>query len=344
MLRTETSPSATTALPPGWPAHLRSTPLPESRDRRRARMRSVRRAVLSGDWQELRSVPGLRCMSPRVNIMHSIDTNEPASLQPATERLKTGINLLRAANAEASRTLEIASRVKDLSRPLFHLKYVWLYSRAMTQVLTPDPEKGQLLWNVPALAALCRPIQEAFVSLYYFAIEQVNKEESAFRDLLWNRHAVFKRLDLIRRYSAQNALAAAELPEAEKAFQQIDEKVRSHPHWASLDKDSANRLKNPENYISQSTNQIWSHAGLPEEMYDAVFRLLSQFSHVTPYAMVSLLGHHADSEEGAENMNVPINLALMCLCRSLSLIGSINDEFDAILDPGFKKFMQNWSQ
>lgn len=277
-----------------------------------------------------------------VEKMHSQGTNESASLQPATERLRTGVNLLRAANIEAARALEIASRMKALSRPLFHLKYVWLYSTAMTQVLTPDPEKERLLWNVPALAALCRPIQEAFVSLYYFAIEQVSEEESMFRDLLWNRHTLFKRYDLLKRYAAQNTFAAAEVPEAEREFQLIDEKLRSHPHWATLDKASASQLKNPEHYIAQSTNQIWSHAGLPEEMYDAVFRLLSQFSHVTPYAMVSLLGHQADTEEGAENMNVPINLALMCLCRSLSLIGSISDEFDTFLDPGFKKFMKNW--
>lgn len=274
--------------------------------------------------------------------MHSKYSHESTTLKSAIERLRTGISILRAANIETERVLEIASSIRGLSRPLFHLKYVWLYSTAMTKVLASNEEKGRFLWNVPALAALCRPIQEAFISLYYFAVEQIDEEESAFRDLLWNRHTAFKRFDLLKRYATLNALAAAELPEAEKAFHLIDTKLRSHSHWSTLDKASESRLKNPENYISKSTNQIWSHAGLPEEMYDAVFRLLSQFSHVTPYAMASLLGHQADTEEGAENMNVPINLALMCLCRSLSLIGSKSDEFDALLDPSFKKFMQSW--
>ena len=125
-----------------------------------------------------------------------------------------------------------------------------------------------MLWNAPGLAALCRPLLDAFLSLIYFAIETPEAEEAEFRQLLLSRHMVFKRWDLLRRADRSSAEIAAEHQIAQAEWEAVNETVLAHPHWAKLERNVAKKLASDgERYIPEPLDAVWARAGLPPDLY-----------------------------------------------------------------------------
>jgi hypothetical protein len=229
---------------------------------------------------------------------------------------------------------------KGVKSALPFLSLVWLYASGMRDLLHTKRQDGSMLWNAPAMAALARPLQEAFLSLVYFAIEKPEAEEAEFRQLLLSRHVAYKRWDLLRRADQTNKAIARECKSARADWETANQVVLDHPFMAKLATEVAKRIaKDGDQYLADPRDTIWERTNLPHELYDVTFRYLSQYAHATPYAVANLRYHKADHEDGAVNMTVPVGLALACVTTTLRYAGDLHPELNALLPPAFHKYV-----
>lgn len=268
--------------------------------------------------------------------------NSDNPVSPALERLGPNINLLHGGVCGLELIVRRAEELDDegVARALPFLGLIWLYATAMRDLLHTNRKDGLLLWNAPALAALCRPLQEAFLSMVYFAIEETPADEAEFRQLLLTRHIAYKRWDLLRRADQGNEMIASECASALAEWEGINEAVLGHPFFGELAPKAAKDIaKDGDKYILDSLDAIWARAGMSRELYDVTFRYLSQYAHATPYALGSLRYHQADTESGATNMTVPVGLALACITKALYYAGNLHPEIELLLPGAFHEFM-----
>ncbi|MCF8151923.1 MAG: DUF5677 domain-containing protein [Burkholderiaceae bacterium] len=267
---------------------------------------------------------------------------EPIS--PALDRLGENIKLLNGAVSGLEMILRRAEELDQVNvkEALPFLGLIWLYGSAIRALLEAKRQDGTMLWNAPALASLCRPLQEAFLSLVYFAIEKPEPEEAEFRRLLLSRHAIYKRWDLLRRADQSNETIARECASASVEWEAVQEVVCSHPYMGKLTPDTAKRVaKDGDQYILCSLDAIWERAGLPHELYGVTFRYLSQYAHATPYAVASLKFHQAGHENGAVNMMIPIGLALACVTQAIRISSQLDPSLGQLVPVAFRTFMND---
>lgn len=268
------------------------------------------------------------------------DYEDPIS--PALDRLGENTKLLNGAISGLELILRRAEELgqENVREALPFLGLIWLYGSAIRDLLEAKRQDGTMLWNAPALASLCRPLQEAFLSLVYFVIEKPEPEEAEFRQLLLSRHAVYKRWDLLRRADQSNETIARECASAFIEWETAQQAVCRHPYMGKLPPDIAKRVaKDGDQYILCPLDAIWERAGLPHDLYDVTFRYLSQYAHATPYAVASLKFHQAGHENGAVNMMIPIGLALACVAQAIRIASQLNPSLDELVPPAFRKFM-----
>jgi len=267
-------------------------------------------------------------------------SDDPVS--PALDRLGPNINLLHSSVCGLELIVRRAEELddEDVARALPYLGLIWLYATAMRDLLHTKREDGSMPWNAPALAALCRPLQDAFISMVYFAIEKPPADEAEFRHLLFTRHTAYKRWDLLRRADQGNEIIAGECASALAEWESANEAVLDHPFFEKLTPKEAKYIaKDGDNYIPDPLDAVWERAGMSRELYDVTFRYLSQYAHATPYALGSLRHHQADTENGAVNMTVPVGLALACVTKALYYAGNLHPEIEALLPRAFHEFM-----
>lgn len=267
-------------------------------------------------------------------------SDDPVS--PALDRLGPSINLLHGSVCGLELIVRRAEELDDegVVRALPFLGLIWLYATAMRDLLHTKREDGSMLWNAPALAALCRPLQEAFLSMVYFAIEKPSADEAEFRHLLLTRHTTYKRWDLLRRADEGNEMIARECASVLAEWEGINDAVLGHPFFGKLTPKAAKDIaKDGDKYILDPLDAVWERAGMSRELYDVTFRYLSQYAHATPYALDSLPYHQADTENGAVNMTVPIGLALACVTKALHYAGDLHPEIEGLLPKVFHEFM-----
>src|SRR4051812_10112321 len=116
-------------------------------------------------------------------------TTDP-SIAPALDRLQPNIALLSTCVDALEQILRRAEQLDDenVSGTVPFLLLIWLYASGMLNVLHAKRHDGSTIWNAPALAVLCRPLLDAFLSLFYFTIEKSEAIEAEFRQLLLSRH------------------------------------------------------------------------------------------------------------------------------------------------------------
>lgn len=267
-------------------------------------------------------------------------------IKPALDRLPDAIKLLHVSVDGLKTMIEKAEAIHEerVHRAIPYLGLIWLYGSGMSSILQSQSE-GKMLWNSPALAALCRPLQEAFLSFYYFCIETPSAGEREFRELLLLRHQAYKRWDLLRHSDPSNPEIAAELAEAERVREETQQALVSHPFMQTLQVGVARRVRDDsERYIVDQMHDVWARASMPGDLYKVTFRYLSQYAHATPYAVEKLQYHQADSEDGAAYMSVPISLASTCVMMAIEHAAGIHADLDAMLPPSFGVFMRRPDQ
>ena len=260
----------------------------------------------------------------------------------ALERFEPNIKLLSGAVSGLESVLRRAEKLDDerviAAQP--YLGLIWLYSSAILDLLHTKRQDGRFLWNAPALAALCRPLQEALLSFIYFCIEQPPPEEFEFRQLLLARHSSHKRWDLLSRADQSKENIAREYASALTEVEAKNRAISEHPFLTKLDHKVASAILNKgDKYMVDSLDMVWERACLPRGIYDVTFRYLSQFAHATPYAALSLNNHKADHEDGAVNMSIPVTLALVCVVKTIDCAGDLHPDLEALLPPAFSDFM-----
>lgn len=250
---------------------------------------------------------------------------------PALDRIGPNVAALTKAVADLEAMLAEAesSDKPEVHRALPFVGLFWLYASAMRDLLHAKRADGKVLWNAPALAALCRPLQDAYLSLFYFAIEKVDPHEAEFRDLLVHRHHKYKTVHLLREADQSVHEIAAKRVAAEKDFENAQQLLSNHPWFEKLPEKTKKLIAGQhDNYLFEDRHVVWRNAGMPEALYSATFVYLSQWVHATPYALHQLADHHAESEPAAVRMNTPIGLAIMCTYSVMTQLATL----DAALD------------
>jgi hypothetical protein len=268
------------------------------------------------------------------------DASDPIS--SAIDRLGENSRLLNGAVSGLELMLLQAEKLdqEDVGKAVPFLSLIWLYGSAIRDLLDAKREDGTKLWNAPALASLCRPLQEAFLSLFYFVVEKPAASEAEFRQLLLFRHAAYKRWDLLRHSDQSNPAIACECASALVEWEEAQQILCRHQHMKLLAPEVARKLvKNRDQYIPDSLEKIWDRAGLPQDLYRVTFRYLSQYAHATPYAMASLNSHSAGYESGVVRLLIPIGLALACIAQAIQFASKLHPSLDALLPPAFREFM-----
>lgn len=270
-----------------------------------------------------------------------MDNNEDP-ISSALDRLEGNIKLLNGAISGLELILRRAEELdqEDVKAALPFLCFIWLYGSAIRDLLEAKRQDGTMLWNAPALASLCRPLQEAFLSLVYFVIEKPEPEEAEFRQLLLSRHVIYKRWDLLRRADQSNETIVRECASAFMEWETAQRVVRDHIYMEKLPTDTAKRIaKDGDHYIHCSLDEIWERAGLPHDLYGVIFRYLSQYAHATPFAVANLNFHQAGHENGAVNMMIPIGLAITCIAQAIRIASQLHPSLDDVVPPAFREFM-----
>jgi hypothetical protein len=263
-------------------------------------------------------------------------------VSPALDRLTPSIKQLRRFVRVLEHLLRLAEALDGdrLNRAIPYLGLIFLYGQGMVDVVHARRPDGRSLWNAPALAALCRPLHEAYLSLFYFVIESPPSDEAEFRQLLLVRHMIYKRMDLMQCADQANPTVARECFTAQTDWHAINAQLRAHPFLSKLPKKVARKLAvNGDKYIIESLQSVWDRSGLPAHLYGPLFRLLSQYAHATPYAAGNLRFHKAGYEDGAVNMMLPIGVAIACVLKSIEHSAALHPEIAANVPQSFSEFM-----
>jgi hypothetical protein len=264
------------------------------------------------------------------------------SEESALKRLQRNVKILHALVIGLEDVLRTGADLDDerVRQAMPFLRLTWALATGMLDVLRAKRADGHTVWNVPALTVLARSLQEAHINFYYFAAEPVAGEETEFRRLLWARHQAFKRMDLLARSDQSTSAISKELPGAKQEFEAAHGKLLAHPALDRLPKNTADALRNNrERFIAEPMQDVWARAGMPIDMYEPSFRLLSQGTHATPYGLMQLEHHQAGTEEGAVNMNVPIGLAVACCASTLGHTGNLHERLDALMPKALREFL-----
>lgn len=264
-------------------------------------------------------------------------------MKSALQRLDENIRLLTGAVSGIEQMMSKAEMLSDpnIIRALPFVRLFWFYASGINDLSNARHHDGGTLWNVAALAALSRPLQESFLNFFYFAVERPPAPELEFRQLLVQRHVCFKELDLLSRADVNVEIVARRHGEAKDTFEKAQAQVIGHPFFAQLPKEVRDKVQHkPDKCLFEPNQDIWSRAGMPSDFYEVVFRYLSQWAHATPYAMSSLRFHRANDEDGAVNMNVPVGLAFTCSAKLLEHFGSLAPTLAELRPQSFEQFKQ----
>jgi len=275
--------------------------------------------------------------------MYLLSEKAELTMESALERLDENIRLLAGTVAGIEQIMSKAETLNDLNvvRALPFVRLFWLYASGINDLLNARRRDGKMLWNPAALAALTRPLQESFLNFFYFVIERTSDSESEFRQLLIQRHACFKELDLLSRADMKADGITRRQEEAKVSFENAQAELIAHPFFAQLPKEVRDKVqRNRDQCLFEPNQDIWDRAGMPSDLYEITFRYLSQWAHATPYAMSSLRFNRANDEDGAVNMNVPVALAFMCSARLLEHFSSLTPALAELLPQSFRQFME----
>lgn len=169
-------------------------------------------------------------------------------------------------------------------------------------------------WDVSSSCCLSRSVIEAFDTLAYVALEDVDETEREFRVLLWELHAEDRKLQSIHLLSKEHP----ELAHTEARVSDLKHQLATNLFLKSLDpkrqKDLTGKKIEPFHHRAPERNR---RAGVNHEFYMAAYILLSAHTHTHPMAIKQLRSFRAGTVESLRFMSLPSRYALAFLAKAI---------------------------
>ena len=152
------------------------------------------------------------------------------------------------------------------------------------------------VFDLSSLCILTRGLIEAYLTLFYIAVQPVNDEEREFRLLWWNWHEINERIWSLDCIGSTNPKLAI----YKKRKSELNAKLSSHPAYSSLPsrlKKEFEQKESPRDALLMPKVKIAEAAGIHTGQYRYIYKHCSEYAHAQPLAVSILLGLSTTSPE-----------------------------------------------
>jgi hypothetical protein len=204
-----------------------------------------------------------------------------------------------------------------------YFSLLWLHAMSIRDTLLINRGDETRMWNAPALSVHGRAMQDCFTGLFYFCIENVDKDEREFRDGLWWRHVLYKRSQLDTRLVAEMRTPeiTQQLSEERQQLKAVEAAIAKSPKLRAIErtnKGMANSiLKTKDRLFAEDQAAVWARAGFDESQFGANWMYLSQYVHSTPLAVYNILQFRAETPSASAAITLPVLLAIWTFSKAV---------------------------
>ncbi len=152
------------------------------------------------------------------------------------------------------------------------------------------------VFDLPSLCILTRGLIEAYLTLFYIAVQPVTDDEREFRLLWWNWHEINERILPLQCIGSTNP----KLEMYRKSKSELCSKLSNHPAYSSLPSKLRKEFesnKAPRDALLVQQSKIAEAAGIHPDQYRVVYKHCSEYAHAQPLAISVLLGLSTTSPE-----------------------------------------------
>lgn len=260
----------------------------------------------------------------------------------------------RRAFEEAERVLNVAftisvntqgREVKDRGSEIGALLFAKLCSHARAMLaLAPIAPLGRAappmeLWDVSSMAVLSRAVIDTYYVFFYLSVEQVEKELSEFRFLVWDYHAENRRLKKLQLIKSQNP----QVKEIEEKIEELKKSIVGNPIYLKQTHERQRKIRNGELGIFATNTMLSESAGIKPDYYKATYIYLSSYVHAHPFSLQQLAQFKAGDDGSLLLIKVVIEYCTAYLCLAVRDFIKLCPDQKAIIDPGTMNILEVWA-
>lgn len=185
--------------------------------------------------------------------------------------------------------------------------------------LSPTLGEGEL-WDVASASAVARALIEAYDAFAYIALHPVEREERAFRILLWELHDQQRRLRMLEKVKSKNPQVAGIRERAGSLLAS----VTTHAIYASLPRDIQAKISRgdaPSVHLSQ--RELNAASGVDHDYYTAATMFLSQYVHTFPMSLLQLMQFRAGDPDALGVSSMPLQHCMPFIAKAIAGVGQV---------------------
>ncbi|SRR5258706_3329653 len=158
-----------------------------------------------------------------------------------------------------------------------------------------SPAKGHLPWDLSSVATLTRNIIETYLTLFYLAVENVDQDERAFRELYWHFQEDSERYEMMQTALPGSQQISALLARLEEARG----KVKKSAFFKALHAKRQAELMKARDCRIVGYSRLSEHAGISRQYHRAEYKYCSNFAHTSALSISQLDAFRAGAPEAA---------------------------------------------
>ena len=198
---------------------------------------------------------------------------------------------------------------------------------------------GELrVWDLPTQASLARNLIETYLTLFYLAIEQVDREERDLRKLFWNYHESSEKIKML-----EAVVPDSENIEALKTSQKIQrEMICSNAVFRDFSAGKQKQLLRKDQSKTKSNIEICKSAGINERYFRSIYKYLSNFTHSSPLAISQMDTSREFNKEALPVFLHVLNVATGFLAVAMGDFRKLNPKVRFRFDPVILRTVRIW--
>lgn len=212
----------------------------------------------------------------------------------------------------------------------------------VTRANIPALPANSKVYDLSSLYILTRGLIEAYLALFYIAVEPIADSEREFRLLWWDWHEINERIWSLELIGSTNP----KLNPYKKRKSELFLKVSNHAMYSILPTDLKNefeRGRRPRDASFLTKAKIAQAAGIHEDQFHVVYKWCSQYAHAQPLAVSVLLGLSSASPELTPLFRLAIRHATSYLLFTVRDFIKIFPQGQGLVGQDFLDLVSFWS-
>jgi len=189
-------------------------------------------------------------------------------------------------------------------------------------------------WDISTLAMLSRSVFESYLLLYYFAVESVTENERELRKLAWQLHG--KREKLIMLESVN--LESVGIPPTKREREEIEQEFRQK---CSDPKKIKQALTNKDGLL-KGRKETAQNAGIDGSFYLGTYKMLSSFTHPTPFGLNFLYNNSVESQGALEQVDILVQVTMGFLALTIRDFVRVFPDQQKFISPQIIGLIEHW--